>query len=99
MAVSEAMENIDETIEHVFDTAQLKDERDTAKSRRNVYEKALRAVRDAAGTEAMDELRLWIVQRIEQDGDVPRGRQVRQEGARIARDHGADVSTNDWLGA
>lgn len=99
MAVREAMTTIDETIEDVFDTAQRKDERDTAKSRRNVYEKALKSVRDTAGTEAMDELQAWIVQDIEQDGEVPTGRQVRKQGARIVREHGGEVSTNDWLGA
>lgn len=99
MAVSEAMENIDEAIEHVFDTAQLKDERDTAKSRKEVYEKALTELRDLAGVEAMDELRHWIVQQMEHDGAIPKARTVRQQGAKIAREHGAEVSTNDFLGA
>lgn len=99
MAVSEAIDEIDESIEHVFDASQLKDERDTAKSRTNVYETALEELRDKAGEDAMWELQDWIIRRIEHRGDAPSGRNVRQQGAEIAREHGAEVSTNDFLGA
>lgn len=99
MAISEAMDEIDESIEHVFDASQLKDERDTARSRESVYEKALTELRDVAGEDAMWELQDWIVRTIEHRGEPPDGRTVRQEGARIAREHGAEISTNDFLGA
>lgn len=99
MTLDEEVSLIETTIRSTLDVAQRKDARDTAQSRLTVYEKALRAVRDLAGTEAMRDLGTWIRAEIRDDAVPPSGRAVRQRGAAICRAHGEAVSTGSWLGA
>ena len=99
MAVTEEMGRIEATIEETFDRHQRTEARKTAKSRLNVYRKALKEVSNVAGTAAMHELGEWIRERIEDRKKAPSGRQVRQHGARICREHGHEISTGSWLGA
>ena len=99
MAITEEMGRIEATIEETFDRHQRKEARDTAKSRLNVYRKALKEVRDVAGTAAMHELGGWIREHVGDRKKAPSGRQVRQHGAQICREHGHEISTGSWLGA
>ncbi|QKY19007.1 hypothetical protein B4589_000945 [Halolamina sp. CBA1230] len=68
---------------------------------RDAYEKSLRAM---AAIDADDEdsgvraLREWVVDRIEEKGKLPRSRDVRRQGAKIARKHGHEIRNDDWLG-
>lgn len=68
---------------------------------RDVFEKSLRAM---AAIDADDEdsgvraLRDWILDRIEENGELPRSRDVRRQGSKIAREYGYDVRSDDWLG-
>lgn len=99
MAVREEMNGIERTIDETLDVARRREERQKAKSRIEVYRKALTEVRQVAGNDAMRELGAWIRERIEDRGEPPSGRDVRQRGAAICRDHGEEVSTGSWLGA
>lgn len=99
MAVAEEMREIERTIEQTFDRHQRKEARDTAESRMTVYRKALKEVRDVAGTAAMHQLGEWIRERVADRERAPGGREVRQQGARICREHGHEISTGSWLGA
>lgn len=99
MAVTEEMDRIEAAIEETFDRHQRKEARDTAKSRMNVYRKALGEVHAVAGTAATHQLGEWIRERIEARKKAPSGRQVRKHGARICREHGHEISTGSWLGA
>ena len=68
---------------------------------RDAYEKSLRAM---AAIDAGDEdsgvraLREWIVDRIEEKGKLPRSRDVRRQGAKIAREFGHEIRNDEWLG-
>lgn len=99
MPVSEEMDRIEQTIDETFDVARKREAKQKAKSRTEVYRKALKEVRQVAGSDAMRELSAWVRERIEESGEAPSGRDVRQQGAAICREHGEEVSTGSWLGA
>lgn len=99
MSVSEEMNRIERTIEETLDVARRREAKQKANSRIEVYRKALKEVRQVAGNDAMRELGAWIRERIEASGDPPSGRDVRQKGAAICREHGEEISTGSWLGA
>ena len=99
MSVKDALREIDAAVEESFDRARRHEERRNARSRRNVYEKALREVRRIAGDEGMWALSQWITKQMREEKNVPSGRRVRQQGARICRKNGYEVSTGSWLGA
>lgn len=99
MSVKRELKAIDEAIEESLNVARKHEEKRTAKSRREVYQKALKEVQDVAGDTAMAELSGWIQARIREDKSPPAGRSVRKQGARICREYGEEISTGSWLGA
>lgn len=99
MPVDEEMNEIETTIEQTLDVARKRDAKKKAKSRLNVYRKALTEVQRIAGNGPMRELGAWIRKQIRETESPPSGRAVRQAGAEICRDNGEDVSTGSWLGA
>lgn len=99
MSVAEEMSEIEVTIEQTLDVARKRDAKKKAKSRLNVYRKALKEVQRIAGNGPMRELADWIRGEIRETESPPSGRAVRQAGAEICRDSGEEVSTGSWLGA
>lgn len=95
----ELVREIDETVEETFDLATRADAKRKEGSRRDAYEKGIRAVRDVAGNDAARELAAWIQDEIREHERFPSARDVRQQGAKICRDRGHEVSTGSWLGA
>jgi hypothetical protein len=99
MTVRTALDQIDDAVKDVFDLASRRQVKEREGSRRNVYEKSLRNVKQIAGDEEMVELREWIIQYIRENEKFPSGRETRKQGARICRDSGHTVPTGSWLGA
>lgn len=99
MSVTKEMDAIEATIDETLDVGSKRTARKKAKSRLEVYEKALKEVQQVAGNDPMRELSGWIQSEIREDAEPPSGRRVRQEGADICRDHGETISTGSWLGA
>lgn len=99
MPVKEEMSEIERTIDETLDVARKREATQKAKSRLKVYRKALKEVQQIAGNEPMRELAAWIRDRIKDRREPPSGRDVRQKGAAICREHGEEVSTGTWLGA
>lgn len=97
--VDEWLREIDETAVSVFDLAAREKVREKAGSQRKAYEKGLREVRQRAGDDAARELADWIQSEMREKERYPSARNVRQRGAKICRDRGHEISTNDWLGA
>lgn len=94
----EMLQEIDRTAQDVFDLATREAAKRKEGSRRNAYQKGIRAVRDTAGTDAARELSEWIQSEIRETESFPSARQVRKQGARICREHGHSVSADSWLG-
>lgn len=92
--VASAMKRIVEAADAVRDT-------EFSPKRRDAYEKSLRAM---ASMDADDEdsgvraLRDWILDRIEEKGKLPGSRDIRRQGAKIARGYGYEVRNDEWLG-
>lgn len=99
MPVKRELKAIDEAIDESLNVAQKHEEKQKARSRREVYQKALKEVQNVAGNTAMAELSGWIQARIREEQNPPSGRSVRKQGARICREHGEEISTGSWLGA
>lgn len=95
----ELLRDIDETAREVFDLATISDAERKGGSRRTSYEKTLGEVETIAGKTAARALAEWIMQEIEEEERFPDARDVRQRGAKLCRENGHEVSTNDWLGA
>lgn len=85
MGVSDALWEIETAIEDVFDNPTGESERQTAQSRRSVYEQTLVDVDRVAGSEAMHTLSHWIEREIRTAGRLPAGHEVRQVGTEICR--------------
>lgn len=99
MTVNEALKEIDDAAQDVFDLHTRDQAKRKAGSRRNAYEKSLQEVRDVAGREEMNELKEWLIDRVRNEEKFPSGRETRKQGARILRDNGYSVPTGSWLGA
>ena len=99
MPVKGEMAEIESTIEQTLDLNRKRDAKKKAKSRINVYRKALKEVQQIAGNDPMRELADWICDQIRTKETLPSGRTVRKKGAEICRDHGKEISTGSWLGA
>ncbi|WP_226022144.1 hypothetical protein [Halomicrobium salinisoli] len=98
--IEDMVREIDETAVDVFDLAARREAKDKAGSRRDAYEKGLRRVREITDDDdAVRELSEWIQEEMRSREKYPSARNVRQQGAKIVRDRGHEVSTNDWLGA
>lgn len=97
--ITELLEQIDESVQEVFDLGTRREAQRREGSRRNVYEKALRETADIAGKPAAVALAEWIEGRIREDEEFPSGRDVRQRGAKLCRENGHEISTGSWLGA
>jgi len=97
--VTERLAEIDQTTQEVFDLATRADARRREGSRRNAYQKGIRAVRDTAGSDAARELTEWIQTEIRTKEQFPSARSVRKRGAQICREYGHEISTGSWLGA
>lgn len=95
----ELLREIDETAAAVLDLADREQARETAGSRRDAYERGLAEVRSIAGKPQARALAEWIQGEIREREAFPSAREVRKQGARICRESGHEVSTNDWLGA
>lgn len=68
-------------VRNVFDLATRRQAKRKEGSRRNVYEKSLREVKQIAGDEELVELRDWIIEYIQEKEKFPSGRETRQNGA------------------
>ncbi len=93
------LREIDETAADVFDLADRRRAKERAGSRRDAYEKGFNEVQNLAGKPQARELAEWIQSEMREREAFPSARNVRQQGARICRESGHEVSTNDWLGA
>ena len=99
MSVTQSVKHIDRTVEKVLGTREQYEAKQKGRSRRRAYEKSIEEVRDVAGSTEAKQLAQWIEERIREKKRLPTSRRVRKEGAKICRDAGHSVSTNDWLGA
>ncbi len=98
--IEEMVREIDETAVDVFDLAARRQAKEKAGARRDAYEKGLRQVREITDDDgAARELAEWIQEEMRSREAYPSARNVRQQGAKIVRNRGHEVSTNDWLGA
>ena len=98
MTVNEALQAIDDTVKEVFDLGTRRQAKRKEGSRRNVYEKSLREVKQVAGDEEMEALKRWLIQSIREDERFPSGRETRKQGAQICRDSGHSIPTGSFLG-
>lgn len=70
-------------------------------SQRDAYEKTFRAV---AAIDSLDDdesipvLADWVIEQLEDDGELPGSRDVRRQAATIARSAGYEVGNDEWLG-
>ena len=89
--VASAMKRIVEAADSVRDT-------EFPPKRRDAYEKSLRAM---AAIDADDEdsgvraLQDWVLDRSEEKGKLPGSRDVRRQGAKIARKHGHEIRNDE----
>lgn len=97
--ITELLEQIDETVQDVFDLGTRREAQRREGSRRRMYEKALRETADVAGEPAATALAQWIQEEIRDRERFPPGRSVRKRGAELCRDNGHPISTGSWLGA
>ncbi len=70
-------------------------------SRRETYEKTLRAVAGIDATdrdEGVEAVTDWLLDQLAEKGTLPSSRAVRREAARFCRANDYTVSNNDWLG-
>lgn len=93
------MRDIDRAVEETISKREQYKEAKSGRSRRRAYEKSLEEVRDTADTAEANQLAEWIATRIREKKKLPSSKQVRKQGAKICRDSGYSVSTNDWLGS
>ncbi len=99
MTVKTALKEIDDAVTEVFDLVSRRQTKQKEGSRRNVYEKSPREVKQVAGNDEMGELREWIIQYIRNKEKFPSRRETRKQGARIYRNSGHSIPTGSWLGA
>jgi len=85
MGVSDALWEIETAIQDAFANPTDEFERQTAQSRRSVYEQTLADVDRIAGSEAMYTLSRWIKREIKTAGRLPASHEVRQVGTEICR--------------
>lgn len=74
---------------------------DFGRSRREAFEKTLRALAaiDAADDDdPVDVIADWIVDRTRETESLPGSRAVRRQAAKHCRSQGYEISNNDWLG-
>lgn len=95
----ELLDQIDDTVQDVFDLGTRREAQRREGSRRTVYEKALKETQAIAGDGGATALAQWLQEEIRENQSFPSGRDVRQRGARICRENGHQVSTGSWLGA
>ncbi|XVH31143.1 hypothetical protein ACNS7O_12215 [Haloferacaceae archaeon DSL9] len=96
MAVSDALWEIESAVDDVFD--RYDDARETARTRRVVYEQALREVYLSAGCAEMYELCRWIESQIRVDERLPTGPEVRQYGSELCQQSSRRLPGQSWLG-
>ncbi|WP_224270820.1 hypothetical protein [Haloprofundus salinisoli] len=99
MSVTAALDDIDDVVTETFDLQTRRQAKQKEGSRRNVYERSLREMRQVAGTGEMRQLQSWIGEYIAEKERFPTSREVRKEGARICRENGSEIPTGSWLGA
>lgn len=85
MGVSDALWEIECSIEDAFERPERKVERQRAQSHRSVYEQTLVEVDQQAGSEAMYALSSWIRREIKTSKRLPASHEVRQIGTEICR--------------
>jgi len=81
-------------------SAELKDA-DFGGSRRDAYKKtleALAAIDADDDDEGIDAISDWIVEQIDEKGELPGSRAVRREAATFCRSNGYEVRVDEWLG-
>lgn len=93
------LHDIDETAMEVFDFATRERVKRKSQSQRRAYEKGLHEVSERAGRQQGRKLAEWIQAEMRETRRFPTARQVRKRGAKLVRESGHEVSTNDWLGA
>ncbi len=92
--VAEAMKRVVEAIGSLSNV-------DYGTSQRNAYERtflALRAIDADDDDEGIEVIREWIVERINEDGQLPSSRDVRREAAKFCRANGYEVRNDEWIG-
>jgi hypothetical protein len=92
MGVRDALWEIECAIGDAFDQPNRESDRQTAQSRRSIYEQALIDVNQQAGSEAMHALSSWIEREIRTSGRLPASHEVRQIGTEICRRTTPNVS-------
>ncbi|GAB7095151.1 hypothetical protein JCM30237_23040 [Halolamina litorea] len=88
-------------MKRIVEAADSASDADLPEKRRDAYEKSLRAMRALDPTDEDSGVRAltdWIVDHIEETGSLPSSRDVRREGAELAREYGYDVGNDEWLG-
>jgi len=85
MGVSDALWEIESAIGDVFDQPGRDVDRQTAQTRRSIYEQTLVDVNEWAGPEAMHSLSDWIEREIRTAERLPASHEVRQIGTEICR--------------
>ncbi|NHX36432.1 MULTISPECIES: DUF5789 family protein [Halolamina] len=68
---------------------------------RDAYEKTIRALQAVDTLDEDEGVRAitdWIIEQIEEKGKLPESRDVRRQGAKITRNTGYEVRSDEWLG-
>ena len=88
-------------MKRVLEAAASLQDADLGGSRRKAYEKTFRelaavdAVDEDEGIEAVAD---WIVEQMQEDGNLPGSRAVRRRAAKFCRENGYRVRNDEWLG-
>lgn len=72
------------------------------REREDAYEKTLRALEDVDDDdddEGIAAVTAWVVERIQDDGSLPKSRRVRNHAAEFCRDNDYEIHDDAWLGA
>ncbi|MFB6085589.1 MAG: hypothetical protein ABEJ84_02070 [Halodesulfurarchaeum sp.] len=93
--VAKAMKRIIEEAER-FQGADLRG------SKRKAYEKTfleLEAIDAVDEDQGIAVVREWIIEQLQEEGELPGSRAVRRRGADFCREQGYEVRSDEWLGA
>ncbi|NHN58215.1 MULTISPECIES: hypothetical protein [Halorussus] len=99
MSIKQSMRDIDRAVEDVIGSHERYEADKEGRSQRRAYEKSIGEVSELAGKTEAERLATWIETTIRDEEDLPSSKRVRKQGAKICRDAGHSVSTNDWLGS
>lgn len=72
------------------------------KSQWDAYEKTFRALKAVDADdhdEGIEVVGDWVLQQVDETGELPGSRRVRKRAARFCREHGYELRDDQWLGA